>query len=119
MVNGAILPCFSAYRNYPHATGTRPQHIALTALAQVVAKPRVATQFIVTRDPAVRHLLTPHVEHLQALLWSRLIPYCWWHVACLASVLVLCPLLRQGQAEVKQGMVVVRDIAHEDPDLAV
>ena len=84
-----------------------PQHIALTALAQLVAKPRVATQLIITRDPAVRHLIPPRVEHLQALLLPGLIAHLWWHVACLASLLVACPLLRQGQAEVEQGMVVV------------
>src|SRR5437660_1650537 len=68
-----------------------PQHIALTALAQVVAKPRMAPQFIVTRDPAVRHQLTPRVEHLHALLLSRLITDFWWHVACLTSLLVSGP----------------------------
>src|SRR5215471_14404752 len=40
-------------------------------------------------------------------------------MACLASLLVPCPLLGKGQAEVKQGMIMVRDVAHEDPDLAV
>src|SRR2546430_9070502 len=45
-----------------------PQHIAFAALAQLLAKPGVATQFIVTGDPAVPHLLPPRVEHLQALL---------------------------------------------------
>ena len=79
----------------------------------------MASQFIVTRDPAVRHLLTPRVEHLHALLVARVRTDCWWHVACLASWLVSGPLLGEGQAEVKQGMVMVRDIAHEDPDLAV
>ena len=74
-------------------TAHHPEHIALTALAQVVAKPRMATQFIVTRDPAVRHLLTPRVEHLHALLLSPLITDFWWHVACLASLLVSGPLL--------------------------
>jgi hypothetical protein len=29
------------------------------------------------------------------------------------------PVLRQGQAEVEQGMVVARDVPHEDPHLAV
>jgi hypothetical protein len=36
-----------------------------------------------------------------------------------ASLLVACPLLGQRQAEVEQDMVVVRDVAHEDADLAV
>src|SRR4029434_8003285 len=40
-------------------TAHHPQHIAFTPLAQRVAKPRVAPQFIVTRHPAVRHLRTP------------------------------------------------------------
>src|SRR5215471_3768804 len=79
----------------------------------------MAPQFIVTRDPAVRYLRTPRVEHLHALLVARLIPHLRWHVACLAALLVSGPLLGEGQAEVKQGMVMVRDVAHEDPDLAV
>src|SRR5215813_9719327 len=41
------------------------------------------------------------------------------YVACLASWLVAGPLLGQSQAEVEQDMLVVRDIAHEDADLAV
>ena len=40
-------------------------------------------------------------------------------MAFLASLLVSCPLLGQGQTEVEQGMVVARDVAHEHPDLAV
>src|SRR4029434_6038607 len=77
-----------------HRGGARySEHIALTALAQVVAQPRVAPQLIVTRHPAVRHLFTPLVEHLQALLVSRLITDFWWHVAFLASLLVSGPLL--------------------------
>jgi hypothetical protein len=66
----------------------------------------VAPQFIVTRDPAVRDLLTPQVQHLQALLMAGVIPHFRRHMACLASLLVACPLLRQGQAEVEQGVVV-------------
>jgi hypothetical protein len=31
----------------------------------------------------------------------------------------LVPLLRQGQAEIKQGMLLIRDVPHEDTDLAV
>src|SRR5712691_1831559 len=88
-------PCVRGQRSlqiaYRGGAG-HPQHIALTALAQVVAKPRMATQFIVTRYPAVRHLLTPRVEHLQALLLSRLITDFWWHVASPASLLVSGPL---------------------------
>jgi len=95
------------------------QHIALAPLAQFATKLRVATQLIITRDPAVRHLLSPRVEHLQTLFLPRLIAYLQRHVACLASLLVAGPLLRQKQAEVEQDMVVVRDVAHEDADLAV
>jgi hypothetical protein len=40
------------------------------------------------------------------------------HVACVAPLLVSCPLPRQGQPEVEQDMVVARDIAHKHPDLA-
>jgi hypothetical protein len=37
----------------------------------------------------------------------------------LASKLVVRPFLGQIQAEIEQGMVVVRDVSHEDADLAV
>jgi hypothetical protein len=40
-------------------------------------------------------------------------------MAVLASWLVSCPLLRQGQAEVEQGMLLTRDVAHEHTDLAI
>src|SRR5712691_12181364 len=96
-----------------------PQHIALTVLTQVVAKPRVAPQLIVTRHPAVRDLRTSLVEHLQTLLGSRVIPHLLWHMAFLTSWLVPCPLLGQRQAEVEQGMVVATDVPHEDAHLAV
>jgi hypothetical protein len=78
-----------------------PQHIALTALAELVAKPRVATELIVTRHPVMRHLIPPRVEHFQALFMPCVIPNLLWHVAFLASLLVSCPFLRQGQAEVE------------------
>src|SRR6266849_11078840 len=39
------------------------------------------------------YLLTPLVEHLQALLMPRVIPHFLWHVAFLASSLVSCPFL--------------------------
>src|SRR5262249_42838615 len=93
------------------------QHIALTALAQRVAKPRVAAQFIITGDPAVRHLFPPRVEHLQALLLPCVIPHLWPDVACLASLRIAGPLFGQRQTEVEQGMVLLRDIAHEDTEL--
>src|SRR5262249_36096678 len=95
------------------------QHIALATLAQFATKLRVATQLIITRDPAVGYLFPPRVEHLQALLLSRVIPYLLGHVACLASKLVVCPFLGQIQAEIEQGMVVVRDVSHEHADLAI
>src|SRR5439155_17906191 len=82
-------------------------------------KPRVPTQLIITGDPAVRHLIPPRVKHLQALLVAGLILNLWRHVAFLASKLVPCPLLGQGQTEVEQGMVVATDISHKDADLAV
>src|SRR5687768_2156768 len=40
-------------------------------------------------------------------------------MACLASVLVPCPVLGQGQAKVEQGMVKATDVSHEDADLAI
>ncbi len=84
-----------------------------------MAKPRVAAQFIIARHPAMRHLITPRVEHLQTLLLTRLVANLWRDVACLASWLVACPVLGQGQPEVEQGMIVRRDVAHEDADLAI
>src|SRR5882724_643647 len=81
------------------------QHIALATLSELVAELRMATQLIIACDPAVRHLITPGVEYLQALRLSRVILHLFWHVACLASWLVPCPLLRQGQAEVEHGMI--------------
>jgi hypothetical protein len=96
-----------------------PEHIALAPLSQLLTKPRVAAQFIVAGYPAVGDLISPLVEHLQALLLARLIPYLRWHMTFLASPHVPCPVLRQIQPEVEQGMVVVTDIAHEHTDLAV
>jgi hypothetical protein len=83
-----------------------PQSIAFAPLPQRLTKPRVVTQLIVTRHPAVRHLGPPQVEHLQTLLVTRAIRHVFGHVAFLASVLVPGPLLGQGQAEVEQGMIV-------------
>src|SRR4029450_13868336 len=57
-----------------HRGGTGdPQDIAFASLPQCLTKPRVAAELIVTRHPAVRHLLAPRVEHLQALLVPRMI----------------------------------------------
>src|SRR5712691_4070467 len=100
-------------------TAHHPQHITLTALAQVVTQPRVATQLVIAGDPAVRYLITPRVEHFSTLLVSRVIPLLLWHVTFLASLLVLCPILGQGQAKVEQGMVEATDVSHEDADLAI
>jgi hypothetical protein len=63
------------------------------------------------------YLITPLGEHLQTLRLSRVIPHLLWHVAFLASLLVSYPVLGQGQAEVEQGMLLARDVSHEDADL--
>src|SRR5438128_460663 len=72
-----------------------PQHIPFATLAQLVTKPCVAPQLIVTRHLAVWHLLSPRVEHLQALLVPRVIPHLRWDVALLTPLCILCPVLRQ------------------------
>src|SRR5262249_18571890 len=97
-------PCVRGQRRLQvtYRGGARdPQQIAFTTLAQLVAKPRVAPQFIVPRHPAVRDLLAPQVEHLYALLLPRVIPHLRRHVTCVPSLLVACPLLGQRQAEVE------------------
>src|SRR5205823_11722454 len=86
---------------------------------QLLAKPGVAPHFIVTRYPAIRNLLAPQVEHLQALLVACLIAHVLGHVAGLASLRILCPILRQGQAKIEHGMVVATDISHQDANLAI
>ena len=63
----------------------------------------MATQFIIACHPAMWHLITPFVEHLQALLVPCLRPNFLWHMALMASLLVPCPVFGQGQAEVEQG----------------
>ena len=63
--------------------------------AQLLAKPRVATQFIVTDHPAVWDLLAPQVEHLQALRLSRVIPHLLGHMTFPAPLRVPDPLLGQ------------------------
>src|SRR5262252_1756392 len=95
------------------------QHIALATLAQCATKLRVATQLVIPGDPAVRHLVPPRVAHLYTLLLAGLVPHLRWHVAGLASWLIPCPLLRQRQTEVEQGVIVARDVAHEHTDLAI
>jgi len=79
----------------------------------------VSAQFIVPCHPAVRHLRTPQVEHLQALLVARLILNLRRHVAFLASLLIPYPLMGQGQAKVEQGVIVAGHVPHVDPDLTV
>src|SRR5216683_6111186 len=102
--------CFTAQRrlevhDVAHGRGAgHPQHIPLAPLPQFPAKPCVATQLIIAGHPAMGHLITPRLDHLQALIVSRVIPHRLGHMALLASWLVSCPLLREGQAEVEQGM---------------
>src|SRR4029450_745822 len=102
-----------------HGRAGHPQHIALAPLAQRMAKRRVATERIIAGDPSMRHLLTPRVEHLSTLLLARLRAPLHWSVARRAPLLAVRPLLRERQPEVEQRMVVFRDIAHKDADLAV
>src|SRR5437879_12404610 len=73
----------------------RPQHIPFATCTQLLAKPGVAPQFIVTHHPAMRDLLTPQVEHYQTLLLPGVVLHLLWHMACVAPVCVPCPLLRQ------------------------
>src|SRR5713101_8990727 len=68
------------------------QHITLIPLSQLLTKPRVAAQLIVAGHPTVGHLSTPLVEHLYALLLSRVIPHLRWDVAFLAPLFIPGPL---------------------------
>ena len=89
-------PCIFGQRGLQvtHRGGAgHAQHVALATLAQCPAKLRVAPQLIITRHPAVWHLIPPPIEHLQTLLGPRVILHFRRHVAFLASVLVPCPLL--------------------------
>src|SRR5215831_7323335 len=95
------------------------QHIALAALTQRLAKPRVAAELIITGDPTVWDVHAPGVEHLQALFLADVVTHRWRDVACVAPWLVACPCLGQIQPEVEQGMLIISNIAHEDADLAV
>src|SRR5215831_9556835 len=79
----------------------------------------MASQFIIACDPAVGYLLSPRVEHLQTLRVPRVIPYLRRDMARRTPLRIPGPLLGQGQAEVEQGMVMARDVPHEDADLAV
>lgn len=40
-------------------------------------------------------------------------------MALLTPWRIPCPVLRKGQAEVEQGMIMATDIAHKDADLAI
>src|SRR6267378_3335770 len=84
-----------------------------------MAKPRVTTELVLAGHPAVRHVIPPRVKHLSTLLMAGAIPHLQRHVAVRTPVLVSCPLLRERQAEVEQGMLVPRDVAHEHAHLAV
>src|SRR5262249_39119472 len=96
-----------------------PQDIAFAPLAQLLAKPGMVPQLIVTRHPAVRHLRTPEVEHFQALLLSRAILDLLRHMTLLTSVCVPRPLFGQVQPEVEQGMIAARHISHVHSHLTV
>src|SRR5712691_9207077 len=73
-----------------------PQHIPLATCSQLSAKPRIAAQLIITCHPAVGHLLTPLVKHLQALIMPALILNRLWHMALLTPLRVTRPVLGQG-----------------------
>src|SRR5262249_13855575 len=96
-----------------------PQHIAFTPLAQLLTKPRVATELIITGDPTMWDVRAPCVEHLQALFLAGLVTHLWRDVACVAPLLVACPFLGEIQPEVEQGMLIITNVAPEDADLAV
>src|SRR5262245_20512808 len=74
MVNGAILPCFSAYRNYPHATGTRPRVLGLpdTLFRDTPAKLLVHYRQRAASEPP-RELR----RHPPALRYTLLAALCW------------------------------------------
>ena len=61
----------------------------------------------------------PRVEPLQALLVPRVIPHLRRNMARRTPLCIPCPVLGQGQAEVEQGMIGVRDVPHADAALAV
>src|SRR5215813_9681118 len=73
------------------------QHIALAALTQRLAKPRVAAELIITGDPTVWDVRTPRVEHLQTLLLTCSVTNLRRHMACVAPLFVTCPFLGQVQ----------------------
>src|SRR5262249_8041870 len=71
------------------------------------------------RPPSVRHLPAPPVEPLQASSVPLVLPPLRRGVARRTPLRISCPVLGQGQAAVEQGMVVARDVPHEDAHLAV
>jgi len=79
----------------------------------------MATEFIITDHPAVRDLLAPQVEHLQALLLSRVIVHVLRDMTCLTPLLVPGPPLGEVEPEVEQGMVTARHVPHVHPHLLV
>src|SRR5215813_12396856 len=95
------------------------QHLALAALTQCLAKPRVAAERILTGAPTVWDVRTPRVEHLQTLLLTCAGTNLRRHMACVAPLFVTCPFLGQGQPEVESDMLMIRDRAHADADRAV
>ena len=70
-------------------------HIALAALTQRLAQPCVATELIITGNPAMWHFRTPLVEHRQTLLLACLVTHLWRHMACLTPLLIAGPFLRE------------------------
>src|SRR5262249_57344260 len=79
----------------------------------------LAPQRIITRRPAVGHLLTPLVKHFQALLLPCLVTHLGRYMACLAPWRITYPFLGQRQPEIEQGMLIISNVAHEDADLTV
>src|SRR5262249_60918197 len=91
-----------------------PQHIAFTPLAQLLTKPRVATELIITGDPTMWDVRAPCVEHLQALFLAGLVTHLWRGGACVAPLLGAWPFLGEIQPEVEPGMLIITNIAHEN-----
>src|SRR5918999_433388 len=75
MATGPFSPSRTVYRLQVTHGGIagHTEHISFITLTQRLAKPRVAAQLIITGDPAVWHLRTPCIEHLQTLLLARLV----------------------------------------------
>src|SRR5262249_7961303 len=70
----------------------RPEHRAFAPGAQLLAKPGVTTQFIVTHHPAMRDLRAPQVEHFQALLLPGVVVHLLCCRCCQAPVDIFFPL---------------------------